>query len=83
MSFVRGKIKGTGHFKFSLRLTGMPFDTNVTVKSMLPIKALLLKSGTLRTSAHHNTVKNFEFAYFAKLDKALIDGLAQNKNPRR
>ena len=60
--------------------TGMQFDTNVTVKSMLQIKDLLLKSDTLRTSAQHNTVKNFEFSYFTEIDKALIDGLAQNQD---
>ena len=47
---------------------------------MLQIKDLLLKSDTLRTSAQHNTVKNFEFSYFTEIDKALIDGLAQNQD---
>lgn len=59
--------------------TGMNFDTNVTVKSMLQIKDILLKSNALKTSARHNTVKNFEFSYFTEIDKALIDGLAQNQ----
>lgn len=78
--FVRGKIKGTGRCKFSLRRIGLPFDTNITVKPMLQIKDLLLKYDTLRARAQHNTVKNFEFFYFTEIDKLLIDGLAQNQD---
>ena len=60
--------------------TGMKFDKNVAVKSMLQIKDLLLKSDTLRTSAKNNTVANFRFPYFEEIDKALIEGLGQNQD---
>lgn len=60
--------------------TGMKFDKNVAVKSMLQIKDILLKSDTLRTSAKNNTVANFRFPYFEEIDKALIEGLGQNQD---
>ena len=51
-----------------------------TVKAMLQIRDLMLKSNKLKTSAKNNTVKNFELAYFDNVDEALIEGLSPNND---
>lgn len=60
--------------------TGMRFDQDVVVKSMLQIRDLLLKSDRLKTSARNNTQRDFEFSYFDDIDDALIKGLSQNQD---
>jgi len=59
---------------------GMQFDDDVAVKAMLQIKALLMKSEKLKTSARTNSEKDFEFSFYDDIDDALIEGLEQNKD---
>jgi type I restriction enzyme R subunit len=59
---------------------GKAYDTDFTVKAMLQIRDLLMKSDKLRTSAKNNSVKDFEFSYFDDIDEALIEGLSQNED---
>ena len=42
---------------------GKDYDTDVTVKSALQIRDILMKSEDLKRSAQHNTVKDFAFAF--------------------
>lgn len=58
---------------------GMQFDDDVAVKAMLQIRALLMKSEKLKTSARTNSEKDFEFSFYDDIDDALIEGLEQNK----
>lgn len=58
---------------------GKDYDTDVTVKSALQIRDILMKSEDLKRSAQHNTVKDFAFAFNDHLDDALIEGLEQNQ----
>ena len=59
---------------------GKDYDDDVTVKSMLQIKDLLLKSDKLKISAMNNTEKDFQLAYDDSIDDALVDGLSQNQD---
>lgn len=59
---------------------GKDYDDDVTVKSMLQIKDLLLKSDKLKVSAQNNTEKDFQLAYDDSVDDALLDGLSQNQD---
>lgn len=59
--------------------TGSDFDANVTSKSLLQIKDILLKSKDLESSAKNNTLNNFGFEFNEKVDDALLDGLEQNQ----
>lgn len=59
--------------------TGNSFDTDVTSKSLLQVKDILMKSPELQTSAKNNTLNNFGFEFNDKVDDALIDGLEQNQ----
>lgn len=59
---------------------GKPLDIDVTVKSILQIKDIMLKSETLKKSAKNNTEKDFELAYYGNIDDALIEGLSQNQD---
>ncbi len=58
--------------------TGNAFNTDVAVKSILQIKDILLKSNELKLSAKNNTLKDFEFALYSNVDKALLEGFSQN-----
>lgn len=60
--------------------TGKSYDTDFTVKAMLQLKDIMMKSGKLKTSAKNNTVKDFEYSYFDNIDDALIEGLEQNQD---
>lgn len=60
--------------------TGSEFDVDVTSKSLLQIKDILLKSPELKTSARNNTLSNFGFEFDDKVDDALIEGLEQNQD---
>lgn len=60
--------------------TGSEFDKDVTVKSMLQIRDILMKSDRLKASAKANSVKEFEFSYFSDIDEALLEGLEQNND---
>ena len=60
--------------------TGRSYDNDVTIKAMLQIRDLLLKSEHLRISAKNNSEKEFEFSYFSDIDDALIEGLSQNQD---
>lgn len=59
---------------------GREYDRDFTVKSMLQIKDIMLKSEKLKTAAKNNTEKDFEFPYFDNIDEALIEGLEQNQD---
>ncbi len=59
---------------------GREYDRDFTVKSMLQIKDIMLKSEKLKTAAQNNTEKDFEFPYFDNIDEALIEGLEQNQD---
>ena len=60
--------------------TGKEYDEDFTVKAMLQLKDIMMKSDKLKTSAKSNTEKDFEFAYFDNIDDALIEGLEQNQD---
>lgn len=60
--------------------TGNHYDNDITVKSMLQIRDILLKSETLKKSAKNNTIEDFKFTFFDDVDDALIKGLEQNKD---
>lgn len=60
--------------------TGSAFNTDVAVKSILQIKDILLKSKELKLSAKNNTLKDFEFALYSNVDKALLEGFNQNND---
>ncbi len=52
---------------------GANFDVDVSIKSLLQVKDILLKSADLRTSAMNNTLSGFKFPF----KDALIDALTQ------
>ena len=60
--------------------TGNDFDSDVTSKSLLQIKDILIKSKELEKSAKNNTLNNFGFEFNEKLDEALLDGFEQNQS---
>lgn len=56
------------------------FDIEVTSKSALQIRDILLKKNDLKDSAKHNSLKDFGFAYFDAVQDALIEGFEQNQD---
>lgn len=60
--------------------TGKDYDNDVIVKTILQIIDIMSKSEALKTSAKHNTEKDFEFSFFDGIDDALIEGLSQNQD---
>ena len=60
--------------------TGKNFDSDVTIKAVLQIRDLLVKSDELKIAAKNNTERDFEFKFFEVLDEALIDGINVNKD---
>ena len=60
--------------------TGKDYDQDFTVKSMLQIRDILMKSERLKASAKNNSEKDFEFAYFDDIDDALIEGINKNSD---
>ena len=60
--------------------TGKNFDTDVTIKAILQIRDLLVKSEELKIAAKNNTESDFELKFFEVLDEALIDGINVNKD---
>ena len=60
--------------------TGKSYDEDFTVKAMLQLRDIMMKSEDLKASAKNNTEKDFEFAYFDSVDDALIEGLSQNQD---
>lgn len=60
--------------------TGSHLDENVAAKSLLQLKDLMLKSDKLKSSAKHNSEKDFELSYFDNIDNILVEGLEQNKD---
>ena len=59
--------------------TGKNFDSDVTIKAILQIRDLLVKSEDLKIAAKNNTESDFEFKFFEVLDDVLIDGINVNK----
>ncbi|KRN88684.1 type I restriction endonuclease subunit R [Ligilactobacillus ceti] len=59
---------------------GVDFDKDVVVKFLLQIQDILLKSEDLKLSAKNNTEQDFNFAYYDKIDDALLDGIEQNRD---
>lgn len=59
---------------------GKGFDIDVTVKSALQIKDIMLKSEELKKSAKNNTKRDFELAYYGNIDDALVEGLSHNQD---
>lgn len=59
--------------------TGKNYDNDVTVKAMLQIKDLMMKSEKLKTSAKNNNLNDFSLAFYSDIDDALIKGWDQNK----
>lgn len=55
------------------------FDVDVTSKSALQVRDILLKNGHLRDSARNNSLKDFRFAYFDAVQDALIAGYEWNQ----
>ena len=60
--------------------TGKNFDSDVTIKAILQIRDLLIKSEDLKIAARNNTESDFEFKFFEVLDDVLIDGINVNKD---
>lgn len=60
--------------------TGKQYDNDVAIKAALQIRDIMKKSEELKTSAKNNSEQDFEFAYFDRVDDALIDGLEQNQD---
>lgn len=60
--------------------TGKQYDNDVAIKAALQIQDIMKKSEELKTSAKNNSEQDFEFAYFDRVDDALIDGLEQNQD---
>lgn len=60
--------------------TGKVFDVDVTMKAMLQIRDILMKSDKLKTSAKNNSENDFEFSFYDDIDDALIAGLEQNQD---
>lgn len=60
--------------------TGKSYDQDFTVKAMLQIKEIMLKSHKLRTSANINSLSDFAFSYYDEIDDSLLEGLSQNKD---
>lgn len=60
--------------------TGKNFDSDVTIKAILQIRDLLVKSDELKIAAKNNTESDFELKFFEVLDDALIDGINVNKD---
>lgn len=60
--------------------TGKNYDNDVTLKAMLQIRDIMLKSEKLRASAKNNSEKDFEFAFYDNIDDALVEGLEQNQD---
>lgn len=59
---------------------GMHLDEDVIVKAIFQIKDLLSKESKLKTSAKNNTLQEFEFSFYSKLDEVLIKAFGQNKD---
>lgn len=59
--------------------TGKNFDNDITIKAILQIRDLLVKSEELKIAAKNNTESDFELKFFEVLDDALIDGIDVNK----
>ncbi len=58
--------------------TGKNFDKDMSIKAILQINDLLLKSEGLKIAAKNNTESDFEFKFFEELDDVLIEGMATN-----
>ena len=58
--------------------TGNSFDPDVTSKSLLQIKDILLKDEDLKTTAKNNTRNDFENEFFKHVDDAMINGYEEN-----
>lgn len=56
------------------------FDVDVTSKSALQVRDIMLKNGHLRDSARNNSLKDFRFAYFDVVQDALIAGYEWNQD---
>ncbi len=59
--------------------TGKSYDQDFTVKAMLQIRDIMLKSAKLRTSANVNSLSDFTFSYYDEVDDALLKGLSKNE----
>jgi len=60
--------------------TGKDFDNDVTIKAILQIKDLLMKSEELKVAAKNNTENDFQLKFFEVLDDTLIEGINVNKD---
>jgi type I restriction enzyme R subunit len=59
---------------------GKEYDTDVTTKSALQVRDLLLKDEKLKASAKTNTSADFHFTYDDSIKDALIKGYDQNED---
>lgn len=59
--------------------TGKSYDHDFTVKAMLQIRDIMLKSTKLHTSANVNSLSDFTFSYYDEVDDALLKGISKNE----
>ena len=59
---------------------GLNLDEAVVTKAIFQIKDLLAQQKELQASAASNTVQEFEFSFYSKLDDALVEGFSQNES---
>lgn len=59
--------------------TGADYDVDLAINAAMQIRAIMMKSDDLKTSAKNNTESDFKFSYFSNVEDALIQGLGQNQ----
>ena len=59
--------------------TGKSFDNDVAFNAALSIKEILKKNTDLIASAQTNSLNDFKFSFYSKIDDALLEGLSQNQ----
>lgn len=61
--------------------SGKAYDTDITIKAILQIKDLLMKSEELKACAQNNPEEDFvQFSYYDAIDEALYEGLQKNND---
>lgn len=56
------------------------FDFDVSAKSALQVRDLLLKNKKLKESAMNNNLNDFKFSYYDEVQNALVEGYEQNRD---
>lgn len=56
------------------------FDFDVSTKSALQVRDLLLKNKKLKESAQSNNLSDFKFSYYDEVQNALMEGYEQNRD---